>query len=311
MYEITKIDNCLISLIMPVFNGSTYIEATLRSIQNQTFTKYELIVVDDGSTDDTIEILEKYSRQDSRIKIIKQNHVGAGEARNKGVEMSSGHYLFFVDSDDLFRKDMLSTLYTRAVLTNADLIVCGYRKFDNETRRTLWEFKPHPQYMLNLFLYTKDFTKNLFSIVPPSPWGKLIKKSLVLDNNIKFQNLSSCNDFAFSYSIISLCEKIACLPDILLYYRSNIATNISSKRGEKVVNIIKAINELTVRLKKYDRYDSLYDTYIERAKTSLEFEFRSSEAKYICEAIELARSTFDDETFNRLGLTNFLHLVKS
>ena len=279
----------LISIIMPCYNNESYVLDTLHCISLQTFIDYEFIIINDGSTDSTLDLLTYYSNFDKRIKIFTIEHTNAGAARNFGIEKASGDYVIFVDSDDLYDRDLLSKMYSKAVLTNADLVVCSYIKFDNNSSKTLWKFVPKNKFLCRSRIRSELVLDDLFSVVPPSPWGKLIKRDVIIENNIKFQSIVSCNDVAFSYTVLSFCKIIAFCPEVLLYYRACIRNNISSKRGDKSENIVLALNELKIRLVNSQKFDILYNTYNELVVRCLKSEFRWCDAnkkKYVLKLVK-------------------------
>ena len=121
-----------ISVIIPVYNVEKYLGECLDSILAQTFQDFEIICVDDGSTDRSLDILQEYKRKDDRFVIFQQRHAGAGAARNHGLKLAEGKYIQFLDSDDYFEPTLLEELYTRAEKFGSDLTVCSSRKVDDE-----------------------------------------------------------------------------------------------------------------------------------------------------------------------------------
>lgn len=115
----------MISIIIPVYNASNYLQETVQSVLNQDYQDMEIILVNDGSTDDSLSLCREMQLKDSRIKVIDQKNAGVSVARNNGMKASKGEYLLFIDADDLLEKDMVSTLYNKAVETGADIVSCG------------------------------------------------------------------------------------------------------------------------------------------------------------------------------------------
>lgn len=290
----------LVSVIMPVFNGEEFLHEAIDSVLRQTFQDFELIIVDDGSTDRSVEILKKYENQDSRVKLLYSDHAGAGEARNNALKIAVGEYLCFVDSDDLFNKNMLAVFYSRAVTTNSDMVVCGYRKFDNNTKNTLWEFVPDGKFLLDERNYQDKNMNEWFSIVPPSPWGKFIKHSVVEGKEIFFQNLTSCNDFAFSYTTLSQCKTISCIKNILLYYRSGINGSISKNRGNRAENIVMAVKKLKDNLVKLDSFEKLRKTYECRCLSSLIWEINQSKGEARNKVMQAAKNNLEPSLYLKM-----------
>ena len=115
-----------ISIIMPVYNVEQYVGKAIESILNQTFTDYELLIVDDGTKDKSGEICDEYAAKDARIQVIHKENGGAPSARNTAIDIARGTYVYFMDSDDWAEKTMLQDMYDMAEQHNAQLVVCGY-----------------------------------------------------------------------------------------------------------------------------------------------------------------------------------------
>ena len=122
----------LISIIVPVYNVENYLGKCVESILNQTFKDFELILVDDGSSDKSGVMCDQYKEQDKRIKVVHKENGGLSSARNAGLEVAEGEYIGFIDSDDWIMPDMYQFLYDMAIISNADIAQCGFRKVDEE-----------------------------------------------------------------------------------------------------------------------------------------------------------------------------------
>ena len=117
----------MISIIVPVYNTSDYLEACFESLSAQTFKDIEIVAIDDGSTDDSLSICTKWAQKDQRIKVIHQGNKGSAAARNRGIDEASGEYLMFVDSDDFVSPDYVKLLNEETVKNNTDISFCNYR----------------------------------------------------------------------------------------------------------------------------------------------------------------------------------------
>lgn len=166
----------MISIIIPVYNAAEYLEETVQSVLNQDYREFEIILVNDGSKDNSLEICQKLKDSDERIKIINQDNSGVSTARNNGMNAAKGEYVLFIDADDLLEKDMLSTLYNKAIETDADIVSCGAAIVkDGVIIRE--EFGTNKQYE-----YTNEEALKFFLIgskVNIGVWTKLFKKSLI------------------------------------------------------------------------------------------------------------------------------------
>lgn len=150
-----------ISVIIPVFNAAKYISETLESVLNQTFKDFEIVCIDDGSTDNSLEIIEKYKLKDSRIKVISQKNSGVVIARNRAIEIAEGDYIFPLDSDDLIDRTLLEKEYAAIESGKGDVITCRVQVFGRESQEL---FLPRPSKMnmscdnclVNAALFRKD-----------------------------------------------------------------------------------------------------------------------------------------------------------
>ncbi|MDO5859588.1 glycosyltransferase family 2 protein [Methanobrevibacter sp.] len=160
-----------ISVILPVYNSEKYIEKAIESVLNQSLRDFELIVVNDGSTDNTLNIIESFT--DSRIRLINQQNMGPGAARNSALDIASGEYVMFLDSDDWFCDDALKTAYGEAKSSNTDVTLFQIIKYDGEFSQNDW---------FNLNDFDESFENRIF-------------------------NPHECGDFLFEISV-SACQKI-------------------------------------------------------------------------------------------------------
>ena len=162
----------MISVIIPCFNIELYIDQCLSSFQNQTYRDFEVICVDDGSTDGTTEIITRYTRQDKRFKLIIQNNQYAGVARNNGMKSAEGEYLLFFDGDDFCEPDMLSELVLSAEKNDSDIVLCDADCFNNLTQKTENDDTfLHTMYLHEFeargFFSASDVKENIFSVIFP------------------------------------------------------------------------------------------------------------------------------------------------
>ena len=121
-----------VSLIIPVYNAEKYLQECLDSAINQTLENIEIIIVNDGSTDNSLTICKRYSQKDSRIKLISQKNSGVAVARNIALQTATGEYIAFMDSDDYIDKNMLFDMYTKAKRDNADIVTCQFKHIQND-----------------------------------------------------------------------------------------------------------------------------------------------------------------------------------
>lgn len=253
-----------VSVIVPVYNGEKYIEKCLHSLINQTLKDIEIIVIDDGSKDNTNKILQKYK---DKIKIIKQKNSGVATARNKGLEIATGEYIYFVDSDDWIEKDTLEKLYSKAIDNNYDCVMCNFW-YINDNKK--WPgVVTNKKDILNIN-DKKDYMIKMFPVI----WNKIYKKEKIL--KFKFKNGVWAEDVEYLYRIISNIDNIGIVEDKLYYYyqRESSESRLYDKRVYDYINNFNGIIEFYKKNNLYDEYKLeleycyvryLYATFIKRA----------------------------------------------
>ncbi|MBQ9042212.1 MAG: glycosyltransferase family 2 protein [Eggerthellaceae bacterium] len=237
-----------ISIIVPTYNVAPYLADCLESILIQTFEDFELIIVDDGSTDTTRLIIEEFAAIDNRIIYYYQKKAGAGIARNAGFSNSRGSYLLFFDGDDLMEPTMLSELHRRAIESNADITVCHSRSFqDGSPDTTLTVYTPGGTDGKTL-QSGNGLGIDLFSAYVGWPWDKLFKADFIRHNSLEFQNLSSTNDAYFVFTALALASTIAVVPMPLANHRMR-EGSIESSGYKSPHNIQIAFRAIEARLR--------------------------------------------------------------
>lgn len=188
----------LISIIIPVYNAEKTIERCLDSILEQSFTSYEVLAINDGSTDTSLNILKSYRNKHANvIRIINQTNHGAAYSRNYGIKMARGAYIAFIDNDDWIDSAYLDTLYKAALVNNADVVLSGYRR-------------PNASGSIK-----KECLLSTQSEWAPyaveAAWAKLYRRSFVLENNLMFLESNISEDLAFTLPAISASSKTVIL----------------------------------------------------------------------------------------------------
>ena len=250
--------NPSVSVIIPAYNAETYLRETLDSVVHQTLQNIEILFIDDGSTDKTLDIVCEYADKDPRIKIFRTSHEGAGAARNKGMTSARGEYLSFLDADDLFDAQMLEKSYLLAQRTQADIVVFKYREQDittGELRHDRGLSHRAVEHGGNIAIGIDGL-----SWTSPSVWNKLFRKEFITANNLQFQNLRTCNDFAFTKIATLAARSIYFINEELLTYRRN-PHNISSTRYHYSSNIIESGKEILSYIKNNTSFHSLTPFY--------------------------------------------------
>ncbi len=164
-----------VSIIMPVYNSEKYLSMALESLLNQTLKDIEIICIDDGSTDNSMQILEDFQKKDNRIIILSQNHLYAGVARNYGMSVASGKYLSFLDADDYFVPQMLEKAYVNAEEEKADIVIFNGEYFvDNlESAYMSTGFLKESLMPNSNGFDNRNKIQNILNITNPAPWNKI------------------------------------------------------------------------------------------------------------------------------------------
>lgn len=260
-----------VSVILTVYNTEKYLTECISSIINQSLNNIEIIIINDGSTDKSLEIINNFAKEDFRIKVINQKNLGAAVARNNGILIANGKYLSILDGDDTFDNNMLESMYLQAEKNGSQIIVCPYRNLDDikEIKRGI----SIPKDIENLEVFSaNDISEQIFQISNPAAWSKLFRKDFILNNNIKFQDLKTCNDLYFTYFALSLANKISILNKSFVIYRNKSCSAISRSRGEKFTNIFKAMNQLKKSLIVHNLYDHFLLSFYKRALSNIMYE---------------------------------------
>ena len=179
-----------VSVIMPVYNAERYLHQALDTLLSQSEEEIEVIAVDDGSTDRSLEILKRYEARSERVRVYTQKNQYAGVARNLGLKHARGEYVLFLDSDDFFEKDLIKETYATAKEQDADIVVFGANYYDNRSGKSWYgqwlldkTFIPEKQ----PFNY-KDCPDTLFQISIECPWTKLFRREFIKKQHLKLQN---------------------------------------------------------------------------------------------------------------------------
>lgn len=230
----------MISIIVPVYNSEKYLERCINSILNQTYTDFELVLINDGSIDDSGRICDSFAKKDSRIKTIHQTNKGQAEARNRGIFESSGEWLCFVDSDDCINPWYLEYLY-RAVLENdVNISACGFIEADCIKE----SFFEKQEYLSVCYEINDENTVILQKKHSNTYWtvcGKLILRSIVCDNLFKTGKIYEDNEVAPKWLYES--KKIAVIDLPLYFYTINESGTTKNSFSEKKLDLLWALEE--------------------------------------------------------------------
>lgn len=232
-----------ISVIIPIYNMEKYLSKCLDSVLNQSLKDIEVIAINDGSKDKSIEILRKYQKKHKNLKVFDNNNMGISATRNFGIEKSTGEYITFIDSDDFIDVNMLEFMYNKAKKENLDIVVCDYYHYYESTNST-------KEMRLASFKNT-DITNNpeLVFEINSSPWNKIYKRSLILKTKEKFPLNIKYEDLGYIPILVGNAKKIGKIDIPFNYYLIRENSETTTVDG-KIYDIFKILDIL------YDYYKS-------------------------------------------------------
>ncbi|MDY2881479.1 MAG: glycosyltransferase family 2 protein [Romboutsia timonensis] len=238
-----------VSIIIAAYNIEDYIERCLISCMNQTFNDIEIVVVNDGSTDSTLERINKCTYGDSRVKIIDKKNAGLIEARKSGFEIAKGEYILFVDGDDWISLDTISVLYNKAKEKEYDIVSYKYLiKYEDGTEEEAWDTQIKTDNSSNMLklLFSNNINHNLVT--------KFVKRSFIIDNKIEFpKSISYGEDLAFTYTL-AMYNPVFTVIDECLYFYYKRSGSLDSNVNEKTTEITKALSFIKEQLIKNNIY---------------------------------------------------------
>lgn len=210
----------LVSIVVPVYNAEKYLQRCCESVLNQSYKQIELILVDDGSTDNSLEICESFKKQDARVKVVHKENGGVSSARNKGIEVAVGEFIMFVDSDDWIDFDTVEVLINLALHNGTDIVVYSLL---NEYPNIQYPLQIDDAVMsINDIINSYKLIKNPDAILC-SVCNKLYKREIIIKNNIKFlDNIKFGEDFIFNSQIIKYIDKISGSSRTMYHYDCSI-----------------------------------------------------------------------------------------
>ena len=270
-----------VSVIIPTYNREKYVKKCLDSIINQTLQEIEIIVVDDGSTDNTKKVIDTY--KDKRVKYIKKENTGIGDTRNRGIKEAKGEYISFVDIDDYIDKTMLEKCYNKAKHDDLDIVICDYVEVNENTNKKRY---------FNLLRFDITSLKDCPKIITETnlgPCNKIIKRDLL--KNISFPTDIKYEDMCLVLRVLKKAKKIGKVNEYLSYFTKHLSSE-TTIRDEKVFDIFKNI-DLAHEILKEDIYKSELELLTISILTNYNIQQRYQKDKKI-------RKEFINESFNYL-----------
>ena len=248
-----------ISVIIPIYNVEKYLDECIKSICNQTFTNFEIIAINDGSTDSSLSIIEMYASKDSRIRIINQRNEGVSAARNKGLKEARGTYILFIDSDDYILPNTLSYLWECAQETNAEIVLGNVWSFYNDDYNNKVALYERSDMIDNASVFTGE---NLyaqlmrFDSFPPLVYLYFTKRSYLIEKNIWMDETVGHEDELWTIHAMCQAKRIKPINFYYYYYRQRIGSFMYSNNLEYRLESMLSISKQLVTFVHKQQYKS-------------------------------------------------------
>lgn len=248
-------NNSLVSIILPAYNAQPYIERCLDTVINQSYKNIEIIIVDDGSTDNTLSLIRKYKERDDRVILITQENQGVSTARNEAIKKARGKYICYLDADDRYTNDYVETLVSEIEESDYDMVVCGYYY---ALRGGGYEDKviKHSFGMNNSTAMEFVFNSNSFG---PFLWNKIFVRKIINQNDIRFDStLKRAQDQLWVIEYLLQCKKVRYINKMLYYYEfSKSSVTRQTKIGKEFDNKFYCVLDAHKKVSKLIRNESL------------------------------------------------------
>lgn len=305
MVEENKVKRNLVTIIIPVYNVAPYLEKCINSILSQTYKEIEIIVVDDGSTDESLSICKEFESQDNRVKVLHQKNAGVSSARNSALEIMTGNYVLFVDADDWIESNMVEVLVNELRKDElADAVFCGYKEIEDKTNRVLKKINPDRYDKVE----KEKGVAEIFGMYSTMLWNKMFRTTLLEKKTFFDKSLKIGEDELWMIEVLKNCRSIILIGDPLYNYRYRFTGaskdfTISSARMtdyESQKMVLRAIRDYQSDYLTQCAQERLYYTGQKIMKIAY-YEGRYDIYEMIDHEINEARKVWFDHHSNKLG----------
>jgi len=244
----------VVSVVMPVYNASEFIYDSVYDVLNQSYNDLEIICVDDGSTDDSGYILDRFATKDNRIKVIHQDNRGGGAARNRGMAEAKGKYIIFLDADDRFENNLLEEAVSVAEEEKCEIVIFDADAFDYQTgqiRKAQWLITNQELSIINPFMSVNN-----------SVWNKLFLKEFIEKKKLRFMERRAAYSTSFVANALLSANSIRIVKRVLLHYRYNNPNSNVSNEDKDPTAIVEAIRDIQKYLIEMGIYEKKYETFL-------------------------------------------------
>lgn len=259
----------VVSVVIPVYNASRFLRACLDALLGQTFSDFELICVNDGSTDDSLAILNEYAARDARVRVITKKNEGGGaaSARNLGLSLAEGTYVQFLDSDDFFEPDMLACLVGKAQETDADVVLCGADRYDQRLGRVISAYE-HMDLTLapsrEPFSY-RDCPDKIFQLANVLAWNRLSRRAFLTEYKLYFEPIPISDDLYLPALALVLAERLAVVDRPLVHYRFNTGVSQFDSLPKHPEAGYAANASIVAKMREYGVYEAVKHSWLDVA----------------------------------------------
>lgn len=292
----------LFSVVIPAYNAGQYISETIQSVLRQTLQSFEIICIDDGSTDNTIEAIRRCAALDERVFLLEQENQYAGVARNRGIERAVGKYVTFLDADDFLAPNALESYYFAAESCSADVVVAATYQFkqgESHAKKTdNWlreDFVPRAT-----SFSAREYPQYAFNFTPGGPGGKCFRRDFVRKANLSFLSLPKSEDFYFIHLGIAKASAIALVRDPVYFIRV-LPTSLERRKNEMPLVFWEAILLFEARLKEEGLFDQFRQSFVNENVNRFANNLRDSDE----EAADLILRKLSEVGESALGLGVF------
>lgn len=255
-----------ISIIIPIYNAEKYIKRCVSSVIDQSYDKLEILLVNDGSTDNSLNICEAFATKDNRIKVISQDNGGVSKARNTGLRLAKGEYVMFLDSDDYMLPDMCKTMLDVLYSKQADCVICGIQ----EPEGGLWCPQKNIDYS-TLADFKRDFIYQLNTELLSPCWNKIFKRQLI--TNLFNEEISFGEDLIFDLEYLNNCSRLSFITTPLVYHEKQVAGSLVTKTGLQRLMDIEKIHQVIMQFAEENISQDLHKKYIRDLTVYIRFIF--------------------------------------
>lgn len=304
------LDKPKISVIVPVYNAEKYVDECLNSLVNQTLSEIEIICINDGSTDNSLKILDKYAKKDNRVTVISTDNNGPGNARNIGLKKSKGEYISFIDADDWIDLDSFNLLYYRAKKNNLDMLFFQMINYINDTKKMIHTDLYDHRCFIDVFdensIFSHENTQDFLFSIPVCPVSKIYKKDFLTKNNLLFPEGIVFEDNLFFYNSYFKANKLGFL-EKQLYYRRRHKNSITQTFNKKKLDIVIVVNLILDLFKDLDKYEGYKKNVINHTFSMIYDWLQKIPLEYGEELFSLIKKNFKGTNELKCDFNDFLN----